>query len=260
MTEKLDARRRDQSQTVERALHLLDAVAASTEPLTTGQLAARSGLARPTAHRLLVTLERQGYLDRVRDHAFSLGYKATRMSGNRAAQQALARRARPVLTALTDQVRETVGLSAPAGGTLAEVDQIDPPQPVRQMTYTNVGYPLHCSSNGKLMLSSFSPRELDAYLSHPLERRTERSITDPILLKEELATARARGFGICLEELYEGINGIAGAILDDQQMPVGYVSVSGPSFRLPLERLLEVAPTVLRACGRIEEALNVTPG
>jgi IclR family KDG regulon transcriptional repressor len=258
MTEGAEGRRRDQSQTVERALQLLDAVATSAEPLTTGQLATLSGLARPTAHRLLVTLERQGYLDRVRDHAFALGYKATRMSGNRAAQQALARRARPILEILTEQVRETVGLSTPVGTALVEIDQIDPPQPIRQMSYANAAFPLHCSSNGKLMLSGFSPAELDVHLAHPLERRTDHSITDPTRLRAELAATRERGFGLCVEELYEGINGVSGAILDSQQLAIGYVSVSGPAFSLPVERLTEIAPTVLGVCEQIKEALQLT--
>lgn len=258
MTEGAEGRRRDQSQTVERALQLLDAVATSAEPLTTGQLAVLSGLARPTAYRLLVTLERQGYLDRVRDHAFTLGYKATRMSGDRAAQQALARRARPILAALTEQVRETVNLSAPVGAALVEIDQIDPPDPIRQMNYTNVAFPLHGSSNGKLMLSGFSPAELDVFLAHPLERRTDRTITDPAELRAELEATRRRGFGLCVGELYEGINGVSGAIVDGRRLTIGYVSVSGPAFRLPPARLAEIAPTVIDACDRIGEALQLT--
>ncbi len=259
MTESPEGKPRDQSQTVERALRLLDLVASSPLPMTTSQLSGASGLPRPTAHRLLLTLERLGYLDKVQDHAFSLGYKATRMSGVRGAQQALVRRAAPVLSALVGEVGETVGLSTPVGSALVEVEQLEPPLPLRQMSYLNVAFPLHASSNGKLMLSGFSPADLDSFLAQPLERRTARTIVDPAKLRAELVATRERHFGICLEELYDGINGVSGCIRDDSGTAIGYVSVSGPAFRLPSEALFEVAPTVLRSCEKIAAALQLAP-
>lgn len=259
VTDRPDDPRGGRSQTVERALRLLDIVASSPEPLTAAELASESRLARPTAHRLLLTLEHLGYLDRVHEHAFSLGYKATRMSGIHGTQQTLARRAAPALAALVAEIEETVGLSAPAGTALVEIDQIDPPLPVRQMRYLNVAYPLHCSSNGKLMLSGFAPDDLEAFLLRPLERRTDRSIVDPGRLRVELIETRDRGFGTCLEELYDGINGVSVAIRDETGSSIGYVSVSGPSFRFPPGRLLEVVPALRRTSEQISSALHVSP-
>jgi len=241
------------SQTVERALGLLDLVAQSALPLSTQQLALLSGLARPTAYRLLVTLERQGFLDRVQDHAFTLGYKATRMSGIRGSQQALARRARPVLEALTAELCDTVNLSVPVGTAVVEIDQVDPPHPIRQMNYINVAFPLHCSSNGKVMLASLSPSELDSFLSRPLERRTPQSITDADALRKQLAQVREDGFGTCVAELYEGINGASAAVVDENHVPIAFVSVSGPSFRLPEQRLKAAAHVVIGACDTIRQ-------
>jgi len=259
VTSRRDDNRSDRSQTVERALRLLDVVASSPEPLTTAQLSSASRLPRPTAHRLLLTLEHLGYLDRVHDHAFALGYKATRMSGIHGAQQTLARRAAPALATLVGEVEETVGLSAPVGNALVEIEQIDPPHPVRQMSYINVAFPLHCSSNGKMMLSGFAPRDLDAFLALPLESRTARTVVDPEHLRIDLAATRERQFGLCIEELYDGINGVSVGIRDKTGGPIGYLSVSGPSFRFPLERLLEVVPALRRASQQISSALHVSP-
>ncbi len=250
------ARRGQESQTVARALELLSLVAASPEPLTTRKLAEKSGLSRPTTYRLLVTLERQGYLDRVQEHAFTLGYKATRMSGVRASHQALARRARPVLEALMDEVGDTSSLSVPVGSAVVEIEQIDPPHPVRQMSYINMAFPLHCSSNGKVMLSEMTAVELDAYLSRPLEPWTQRSITEPERLRQELSVVRAAGYGTSIAELYDGINGISAALRDESGVTIGFVGVSGPDFRLTERRVQEAANAVLRACQAIRTALK----
>ena len=247
------ANRNDRSQTVERALGLLDLVASSAVPLTTQQLATLSGLARPTAYRLLLTLEQLGYLDRLQDHAFALGYKATRMSGVRGSQQALARRARPVLETITAELCDTVNLSVPVGTAVVEIDQVDPPHPVRQMNYINVAFPLHCSSNGKVMLASLSPSELESFLSRPLERRTSRTVTDAAALREQLGRVREDGFGTCVAELYDGINGVSAAVVDENRAPIAFVSVSGPSFRLPEQRLKEAAQVVIEACDAIRQ-------
>jgi len=249
-------RRRDESQTVVRALQLLDLVASSTRPLTTGSLATTAGLSRPTAYRLLVTLEREGYLDRTADGAFALGYKATRLGGANGSQQALARRARPILEALLEEVNETVGLSVPVGAAVVEIDQIDPPHPVRQITYINEAFPLHCTSNGKVMLAALPDSELDAYLSRPLERRTPHTITSPDRLRQELDTVRRAAYGTDLEELYEGINGVSAAVRDSDGHPIAFVSVSGPSFRLSKARLRAAATPVQHACDQIQHVLT----
>lgn len=255
--EKLGARRGRESQTVIRALELLDLIATAPEPLTTRELADMSGLSRPTTYRLLVTLQRQGFLDRVQESAFVLGYKATRMSGVHASHQALARKARPVLEGLTAEVGDTSSLSVPVGSAVVEIDQVDPPHPVRQISYINMAFPLHCSSNGKVMLSCMTATELDSHLARPLEPWTPHSITDPAALRKEIASVRANGFGTSIGELYEGINGISAALRsDDAGTPVGFIGVSGPSFRLPKRRVREAADAVLRACEAIRTALT----
>lgn len=245
------------SQTVSRALALLDLVAVNATPLTASQLASKAGLARTTALRLLTTLTTAGYLDQLPGKGFVLGFKATRMSRLGAAEEALARRARPLLEELLRQVDDTVGLSVPVGGNLLELVQLDPPHPIRQMSYAQESFPLHCTSNGKLLLALLEPQELESYLSAPLERRTRRTLVDPAALRAELAHIRALGYGTCHEELYEDINGVSGAILGEAGRPLAFVSVSGPSFRLTVERLHEIAPAVLATCAAIRSRLGL---
>jgi DNA-binding IclR family transcriptional regulator len=245
------------SQTVTRALTLLDLVATSEKALSATQLAAQSGLARTTALRLLTTLTTTGYLDYVPGSGFVLGFKATRMSRVGAAEEALARRARPWLERLLRRVEETVGLSVPIAGSLVELVQLDPPRPIRQMSYTHESFPLHCTSNGKLLLARLDEGELESYLASPLERRTPRTIVDPGPLRVELARIRSLGYGICHEELYEDINGVSGTILGESGRPVAFVSVSGPSFRLTMDRIHRIAPDVLASCEEIRQRLGI---
>lgn len=245
------------SQTVSRALALLDLVAVNPTPLSASQLAARAGLARTTALRLLTTLTTAGYLDHLPGKGFVLGFKATRMSRVGAAEEALARRARPLLEELLRYVDDTVGLSVPVGGDLLELVQLDPPHPIRQMSYAQESFPLHCTSNGKLLLALLEDQELESYLSEPLDRRTRRTLVDPAALRAELAHIRTLGYGTCHEELYEDINGVSGAILGEAGRPLAFVSVSGPSFRLTVERLHEIAPAVLATCAAIRSRLGL---
>jgi IclR family pca regulon transcriptional regulator len=48
--------------TLRKALAVLDAFAATGQPLSVAEVAVRAGVTRPTAHRLVQTLVAEGYL------------------------------------------------------------------------------------------------------------------------------------------------------------------------------------------------------
>src|SRR5690606_25963251 len=63
----------DSVQSIERALDLLEALAASGGRATLTELTQCTALSLPTVHRLLRTLQNRGYLHRERGRAYVLG-------------------------------------------------------------------------------------------------------------------------------------------------------------------------------------------
>jgi IclR family transcriptional regulator, KDG regulon repressor len=124
---------------------------------------------------------------------YQLGIAAQRLAAQATNYGSLIRRARKSMETLRDETQETVLLSVPKHYGTLTVDQIDPVHSVRLVDYVNAYLPLHCTSNGKLLLSLLPPEELDILLEQPLERITPSTISNRDQLLEEIEIVRRRG-------------------------------------------------------------------
>jgi DNA-binding IclR family transcriptional regulator len=244
-------------QSVDRALRLLELVANEPQPKTVRELAALSGYERTMTYRLLSTLEARKFLERdpVTD-AYSLGLAATSLSNPAAHNAALVRSARPELERLMHDLGQTISLAISQHDAGVVIDQIDPPNPIRLMNNVNVPLPLHCTSNGKIVLARMSDGELDAFLRGPLQKLTPRTITSPTQLRRELVKVRADGFASAVEELAEGVTGLSVELTDDSGEFLATISVSGPTWQLPAENFPKQAKRMHRAARAIARELS----
>jgi len=235
-------------QSVARAVHLLKALAATGHPATVPMLARRCGLQRTTAWRLLITLEDAGLVEREPGTGrFRVGYGALAIAGSLLGEShGMVRLLRPVLEDLVARTGETAGLTIIRGESTVVVDQAEPPA-VLSANWVGKEFPLHTSSPGKLLLATMPPAELDRLLSRPLARLTQRTITDPAVLRTELARVRASGLAVSDEEFELGCVGISAAVRGWDPIPVATLSVTGPSSRIPRRRLKQLGHELLSA-------------
>ena len=90
-------------------------------------------------------------------------------------------------------------------------------------------FPLHCTGLGKVLLA-FSPETtLMKLLETPLEAITEKTITDPEKLKQELALIQAQGYALDNEEITRGIMCLAAPIFGFDKGLVGAISIAFPA-------------------------------
>ncbi len=244
-------------QAVGRALSLLQIVAESNNSISIGDLVEKSNMNRTTVWRLIGTLENYGFVER---DPLTKGYQLG-ISANRLAAQAtnhygsLIRRARNSMEKLRDETQETVLLSVPKHYGTLTVDQIDPVHSVRLVDYVNAHLPLHCTSNGKLLLSLLPSEELDIILGQPLEKVTPFTITNPDQLLEEIQIVRRLGIATSVGELDENENGISAPIFDQQNNLIAFISVCGPSFRFTKEKMLALSDRIISATQEITKYL-----
>ena len=145
-------------QAVDRALRLLELVAASESALTGAELAAAAGVNRSTAWRLLATLEAHDLVERdPQTNRYDLGMGTLRLAA-RAPVGAIARRARPILERLARDAGEAATLTVGGASSLVVIDQVDAPQVVN-VRWTGRMIPVEASSVGKLLLASWSDDE-----------------------------------------------------------------------------------------------------
>jgi DNA-binding IclR family transcriptional regulator len=242
-------------QSVDRAAALMKAIADSPTPPTVGELAARCGLNRSTAWRLLATLDAHGLVERDPvSQRYSVGYAFLRMAAA-SDQEPLVRRARPVLEQLARATGETASLALARRFNLVYVDQVDPPQIIAP-NWLGRAVPLHATSTGKAYLAFLPEGERDAALPAKLERFTPTTVTDRTALDRELDQVVREGWATSVGDLEVSLFGASSAVLSDQRRPVAIVSVWGPEHRLTRERLPEVGRRTLEAADEIKGLLR----
>jgi DNA-binding IclR family transcriptional regulator len=94
-----------------------------------------------------------------------------------------------------------------------------------------------CTATGKALLAALPPAELEQRLAAgPLPRLTERTITDPALLRADLEETRARGWAVDDEELIDGVLCFGAVIPRRQGVPRYAVSFAMLKAWAPVER------------------------
>lgn len=229
------------TQSLRRALELLQAVERSDNRGSTADLARSTGLPPATALRLLVTLEDAGFASRG-SVGWRIGPELQRLARRADPHRALARRARPILEQLAADAGESAMLAVPLPG--PEVDVIAQADGARLLGITNwVGrsIALHASAAGKLVLADLEDRELSAWFTrHRLARLTPATLVTPDALRAELQRVRNRGWAEIDEESEPGLASIALAIRDHANTLTGIIGISGPRDRF--DRLALLTP------------------
>ena len=233
-------------QSVDRALRLLKAVAASGAPSSAQELAQRCGVNRSTAWRLLATLEAHGLVERdAVTGRYAVGYAAFQLA-TAEDHDALARRLRPLLERTAEATGEIVTLAIAKRFGLVYVDQADPPGPASP-DWTSRHIPLHATSSGKVFLAWLPEDERAAVL--PADARALHLAHDRRPRGPRPASSSACGAMAtprCLGE-YDYSNGVSAAVFDANHRPVAIVNVWGPSLRVTRARLPSLGRAALRA-------------
>jgi IclR family acetate operon transcriptional repressor len=194
------------------------------------------------------------------DRRYGLGPLLVQLARSGALPTTLRDAALPLMTALRDEVDETVGLHEllPSGERVV-VDQVESRQELRR-TYTDIGVPIRLphGAPGKAILSMLPVAQQEYWLSRPIESVTPRTITDPDELRAELAEARSRGWAGSRSERTPGIRAVAAPIFDHGGAVIGALGLSVPEVRMDDARAEELGDRVSATAWEVSEALGAT--
>jgi len=243
-------------QSVDRAVAILEILARDGEAGVT-EVARELGVHKSTASRLLAALDRRELVsqDTARGR-FRLGVGLVRLAGAAGRSLDVVQESRPVCRALARQVGETVNLAILSGRDALYLDQVAGPAALSPHNWAGQRIPLHATSDGKVLLAYLSQAELARCLTPPLRRFTDRTITTLDELSPVLAEVRQRGFATAVDELEAGLTAIAAPVRNEEGRVVASISASGPSFRIPADRIGQVAESVRRAAAEVSRRLG----
>ncbi|MGN6759093.1 MAG: IclR family transcriptional regulator [Thermomicrobiales bacterium] len=249
------------TRTVLKALDVLECLAGAGQPLTAQEVAHECGLSRTTAHRLLTTLLTRGYVASPSEGHYRLGAGLLRLSHSLLAELELPALAKPELHEISRRCNETAYLAVLEGGEILYLDRVASSQSVRLRSNVGTRGQLHCTSLGKAMLAFLPPEERAAQLAAlALTPRTPHTITDRAVLAAHLDEVRRQGYALDDIENEDGVRCLSAPIFGHDGQVRAAVSVAGPAFRLPVERLLGFAPVVIGAAAAVSARLGYLPG
>lgn len=241
-------------QVIERAMRLLDALAAQPDPVTLKELSATTGLHASTAHRILNDLVVGRYVERVDNGLYQLGMRLLELGSLVKGRLNVREAAIAAMRSLHKLTGQTINLSVQQGDEIVYIDRAWSECSGMQVVRAIGGRaPLHLTSTGKLFLSTGDARQVRAYaLRTGLAGHTRNSLTDLDRLERELALVRRHGYARDNEELELGVRCIAAGIFDDTGKLVAGLSISAPAERLQdewIKALVDTAASISEALG-----------
>ncbi|MBD0415332.1 IclR family transcriptional regulator [Oryzicola mucosus] len=240
-----------------KGLRLIEALAVSETPRGVTDLATELKYTKSNVHRLLTTLQQQGYVRQIPPHStYELTTRLWELGSHVIRRMDLVAVARPAMTRLAEQTGETVHLSVLDDTDVIYLDKIESEHHIRAHTRVGQRAPAWSVATGKAMLAHKPDSHLERFVPHfkPYTATSRASLEE---LREDVASARSNGYAIVLHgEWREGIAAVACAILGPSGDLVGAIGMSGPDSRIKRKQLKDFSPYVVEAARSIETALG----
>lgn len=236
---------------VDHALHLAGLLQ-QEGPLRVTDAAARLGVARSTAHRLLAMLVYRDFAEKDADHRYVAGPVLRRQAPVEPVAD-LRRAALPHLHALVARTGETANLQIVVGGEVRFVATVECDQVLRVGDREGRMLPAHLASGGRAVLATRSDTEISALYSGP-----DSPVADLPALLRDLRRVRRQGFAVNDQATETGVTAIGRAIRDAHGAAVAGISIAMPTARYSRARLPEWVQDVTTTTKRIEGELAAT--
>lgn len=241
---------------VERALALLEALAAAGGELGTNELARRTGVNPSSVSRLLATLSAAGYVDHVEETGrYRLGLRLLQLGNVVLAGLDLREAARTHLRALADATGETATLSVPGEHDAVTVDFVQSAASVQSVATLGRPSVAHATATGKVGLAFGSSRLPDGELTS----FTPVTITDRGKVAREVARTRRRGYGLAAGERERDLHAVAAPVFGSRGELEAILGVQGPAARFDQAAMRTAVGPLLDAARAVSHALGWDP-
>lgn len=243
---------------VERALSILECVAATSAGLTNSEISRRIDIPKSSASYILRTLEHRGYLRRDEENGrYRIGLKVLGLGHGALAGLDLRRVAEPVLSDLVARTALTAHLAILENRRAVYVARAENPGFIRINTWVGRDLPVHSTSVGKVLIAYLPSERLDETLERDgLAAKTPKTITSRERLLDELANIRQRGYAVDDEENNLGVRCVAAPVFGRGDQIQAALGASGPTSEVTPEAIPGLADAVKRAAASLSQQIG----
>lgn len=237
------------------------AAVARSGPAPVSEVAAKAGLAAPTAHRICSELERLGLIQRApgtRD--WTVGPALVGLAAHALTSAASFATVDAVLRRVTAETGEMTSLAVQSGDAVHYIASAEAPHDLNLSFRAGQRAPLAPTSSGRLFLSRLDDAAVLRHLrAAPPPAYTPLTERDPHRIAEEVARIRARGYALTNQEYVLHVVGVAVPVEAVDGTFFGALSIAAPDVRMSLTRLRQTVPILKTAAADIAAALAQPP-
>lgn len=249
--------------TVERTLALLGSFSRTRAELSVSDLVARLAVPRSVVVRMLATLEKAEFIERVpgNPRLFRIGLAAGEVGSLYFLSHPLLREAEDIISGLAERTGFTAYLGTIHGAEAIILASREGRLPVRFVWHAGQRLPVATTSFGKAMLMHMEPEQVDRTLGPgPLAGLTEGSVRSRAELDAQLAASAHKGWVPAFEESFPGVYAVGAALLDPMGAPVAGISLSFLRNLADLQQVETMGVAVLEAARTISRRLASSEG
>ncbi len=244
-------------QSFARGLEVIRSFNAQAPQQTLSEVAARSGLTRAGARRILLTLQALGYVQtdgrlyRLTARILDLGFAYL-------SSMPIWNLAEPVMEGLVAQVKESCSAAVLEGTDIVYVLRVPTQQIMRITLGVGSRLPAWCTSMGRVLLADLPEDALRARLqASEVQLRTRHTVTDLDTLVARIAQVRRQGWCIVNQELEEGLISLAAPVTNRAGRVVAALNISGQANRTSAKAAQEqLLPPLLDSARTISRLLS----
>ncbi|MFT5707194.1 MAG: IclR family acetate operon transcriptional repressor [Oceanospirillaceae bacterium] len=241
--------------TILRGLIVLETVVKAMRPISATDIIELLEWPKPTVNRILKQLEEAALLQREPiNRRYLPGLRTRDLVFDVMSSKALSAPRHAILKDLSEEIGETCNCTMLDSDHITYFDRVEANWPYRIHLPVGSQLPLHCTASGKVYLAFMDQRRREGLLTPSLFKRyTERTITDPELLREELKSIKKTGVGVDDEEFMSGMVAIAVPVFNPANEVCFTIAVHAPKIRKSLDALRQHLPSLKRAAEAMAE-------
>ncbi len=219
------------------------------------------GMPKTTVHRMLLTLEDNGYVVQEKQRGeYCLSFKLFSIGSRMLRHSSLVDIARPYCRELLEAVDETVNLCVVSGTEMLVVDKQVTSQMLRQDSIVGSSFPLFQSASGKIFLAFAEEEETEKVLEL-IKEQSPSTRSEEVMrsLRAELEKVRRTGLAYDYEEVFKGVRCTAAPVYDFQNNLVATLSISAPTVRLNKATSENIERHLIQTAQKISLRLGASP-
>lgn len=242
------------NQSVKKALNLLNLFDEKNYELSLKDIAKRANLPKPTAYRLLSSLEAMNYVYKIKenehDSRYRLGLKLLELGQLVSDQLEVRRIAYPYMEKLAYDIQEAVHLVVLNHQEATYIEKVESNKAIRLYTRIGKSSPLYIGSGPKLLLAHIQKQKQEEILN------LAGTSINREKMEKELRRIRTEGYSYSIGEQDENTTGISYPIYDYRNNVIAALTVSGLSTYFEGENLQQIKTKTEETAARISRKLG----